>query len=103
MKRIKTNDDLNSALQNDLSVILSKTEGCSICGAIKQRLELIEDNYPNIPFYELYIEDIPLFQGQYLVFTVPTVLVMNNGKEILRESRFVNIRNITKLLDNYLS
>lgn len=103
MKKITTNTDLFTALNQELSVILAKTEGCSVCGAIKQRLEMIEDNYKNIDFFEVYIEDFPEFKGQHLVFTVPTVLVMNNGKEILRESRFVNIRKIKNLLDNFLN
>lgn len=100
MKQITTQNELDLALSNDFSLILSKTNGCSVCGAIKQRLELIEDTYKDIPFYEIYIEDLPTFQGQYLVFTVPTVLIFEKEKELLRESRFVNIRNITKLLDN---
>jgi len=103
MKRINTKLDLDLALQNELSIILSKTKDCTVCGAIKERLEAIEGNYPSIDFFEVYIEDFPLFQGQFLVFAVPTVLVMNYGKEILRESRFVQIRNITKLLNNLIN
>ena len=40
--------------------------------------------------------------GQYSVFAAPTVLVMNKGREYLRESRFIDFENIKKNLD-YLS
>ena len=102
MIRLRTNDELNAALENDLIIILSKTEGCGVCNAVKDMLFKIKDDYKNVKFYEIYIEDVPLFQGQYLVFTVPTVLIMYQGKEVLRESRFVNIRKITSTLDKIL-
>jgi len=103
MKKINTNEDLDLALQNELSVILSKTKDCSVCSAIKEKLILIKNNYPKVNFFELYLDDLPLFQGQFLVFSVPTVLIMNYNKELLRQSRFIQMRNITNFLDSFNS
>lgn len=59
--------------------------------------------YKSIPHYQVYLEEIPLFQGQHLVFTVPTILVFSEGKEILRESRFIDFNKIQRLFDIYLN
>ena len=32
--------------------------------------------------------------GRYAVFTGPTILLFHNGKEILRESRFISLENL---------
>lgn len=102
MRKIKTNIDLTLALQNELSIIITKSKSCSVCNTVKGKLELIEDDYPDVAFYEVYIEDLPIIQGQFLIFTLPTVLVFNYNKELLRESRFVRMYKITNILDNYL-
>jgi len=60
-------------------------------------------NYPSIPAFEIYLEDVELFQGQHLVFTVPTIIVFSNEKEILRESRFIDFSKIERLFSLYLS
>jgi hypothetical protein len=36
------------------------------------------------------------------VFTVPTVIVFADGKEILRESRFIDFKRIERLFDAYV-
>ena len=36
--------------------------------------------------------------GRYAVFTGPTILLFHNGKEILRESRFISLENIERVL-----
>ncbi|MGB7595117.1 MAG: thioredoxin family protein, partial [Erysipelotrichaceae bacterium] len=38
--------------------------------------------------------------GQHLVFTVPTLLLWAEGKEMLRESRYVDLSKVTRMLDD---
>jgi len=60
-------------------------------------------DYPQIPLYQLYLEDILEFQGQQLIFTVPTIVIFSGGKEILRESRFIDFEKIDRLLQIYIN
>lgn len=102
MKSIKSVEQLNQAYSEKYSIILAKTKTCNVCNAIKVRLEAIEDNYPEINFYELYLEEFPEFQGQNLIFTVPTVVFLEYGKEMHRQSRFVNMFELEKYFHNLL-
>jgi hypothetical protein len=70
---------------------------------MSEKLKVFMNDYPSIPAYELYLEDVEMFQGQQLVFTVPTILVFSEGKEILRESRFIDFEKIKRLFDLYLN
>lgn len=98
MKQLKTIDEINAVINSNLALIIFKTMGCGVCNAIKDRLLTMKPNHPDIPFYEAYIEDLPLIRGEYLIFSVPTVIVFSNGKELYRESRFVNTYKLNEFL-----
>lgn len=44
------------------------------------------------------LEDMKEISAKYLVFTAPTVLLFHQGKEILRESRFISLENTERTL-----
>jgi len=41
----------------------------------------------------------PDIAGQHRIFVSPTVLIVKEGKEWLRESRFIDVDRILRLLD----
>jgi len=99
MKTIQSYDEFESIIQSSLSVIIAKTKTCNVCVPLSKKLESFMEDYPTIPAYQLYLEDIELFQGQHLVFTVPTILVFSESKEILRESRFIDFSKLERLFN----
>ncbi len=50
----------------------------------------------SIPYRLIDTEDELEFASQLLVFTVPTVLLMMDGREIRRESRFIDFAGLEK-------
>ncbi len=98
MLEIKDIEKVNEVIQEDLVVLITKTRNCSVCTPISQRLELLMKDYPAIPCYSIYTDELEVFSGQFLVFTVPTIFIFSQGKELLRESRFVEFNNIKRLL-----
>ena len=97
MNRIKNYNLVNESISNDKAVIIAKTQGCNVCLPVTLRLNEMMNDYPTIPLYEVYIEDVPEFRGQHLVFTVPTIIVFYGGKEIHRESRFIDWEKLDSL------
>lgn len=85
-----------------LIVVIGKTQLCTVCKPITHRLEQLMILYPTIPAYIIDVEKVEQFRGQHLIFTVPTIIVLEFGKEILRESRFVDFEKIKRLFDIYL-
>ena len=98
MNRIKNYNLVKESISNDKAVIIAKTQGCNVCLPVTLRLIEMMASYPTIPLYEVYIEDVPEFRGQHLVFTVPTIIVFYDGKEIHRESRFIDWDKLESLL-----
>ena len=102
MIRIEQYEQFESYIQQELIILIAKTKTCAVCKPLGQKLKTFMEDYPSIPAYEVYLEDVSMFQGQHLVFTVPTILVFSEGKEILRESRFIDFKKIKRLFDLYL-
>lgn len=102
MKEIKSIEEFNDIINNELSIINVKTTTCTVCTAVSAQLEKLLKEYDIEP-YAIYSDKVTEFAGQHLVFTVPTILIFNEGQEILRESRFIDYKKITRLLDMFLS
>ena len=103
MEKINNYDEFLSIIKSEISLVIAKTKMCVVCKPMSEKLKVFMIAYPSIPTYELYLEDVEMFQGQQLVFTVPTILVFSEGKEILRESRFIDFEKIKRLFDLYLN
>ncbi len=103
MEIIKSYEQFEEIVKQELIILIAKTRDCVVCNPLTNKLKEFMKDYESIPHYQVYLEEIPLFQGQHLVFTVPTILVFSEGKEILRESRFINFNKIQRLFDIYLN
>lgn len=102
METLKSYEEFQEIIQQDLIVLIAKTKTCAVCKPLTEKLIDFMQEYHTIPTYQVYLEDVSMFQGQHLVFTVPTILVFSGGKEILRESRFIDFHKIKRLFDIYL-
>ena len=84
---------------NDRAMILCKTHSCSVCLSIEARFEKDQDLYERWPIAYVYVDDLELFRGTHSVFTVPTVLMFFEQKEIYRTSRFIEFDRIAYFID----
>lgn len=74
------------------------TPVCGVCKVLYPRLlnELNEFDYPLLKVDATTFTEL---SGQYLVFAVPTVLIIHQQKEVLRESRYIDFNKINRLLN----
>ena len=87
--------------QNALCVTIFSTKTCNVCIPVKEKLKKMMDSFPDIPVSEVYIEDVPLAKGEYNVFTVPTILLFGEGKELVRHSRIIEFEALRQQLLRY--
>lgn len=68
---------------------------CGICHALKPKVErLLQNEFPNVEFKEVPIENIPELIGQYLIFTAPAILLNQEDKELFRIAGPMGIQQI---------
>lgn len=90
---------LDDELNKPLTLVLAKTHPCSVC---KNTLNFLKAQVPKLDhmnIVEIYIDDHDEFRGKFMIFTVPTVMIYSEGKELLRESRFIDAGKINRLVD----
>jgi thiol-disulfide isomerase/thioredoxin len=73
------------------------TPDCGVCKVLYPRL-LNETSEFNYPILKIDASEFTELAGQYLVFVVPTVLIIHQQKEVLRESRYIDFNKINRLL-----
>ncbi|MCF7927165.1 MAG: thioredoxin family protein [Candidatus Izimaplasma sp.] len=98
MKILKSNTEIEEALNKEFILILAKTHTCSACKTIEALLKQNVNNIDQIETSAIFVDDNDEFRGKHLIFSVPTVLIFNRGKELLRESRYINYDKITRLI-----
>lgn len=102
---IETNDsDILNIIENnkDLIMVFGAGLNCGVCSAVKERVKRdLMIKYPKLKIYYLTVDDSPLFRGNYLVFTFPTLILFDQNKEIRRESRIVDFYQLNKILELY--
>jgi thiol-disulfide isomerase/thioredoxin len=99
VRALKSQEQLDAIKAQVEPVILYfSTPQCGVCHAVLPKLV---DALKDKPIEVIEIDALvhPEVAGQHHVFVAPTVLIYYEGREVLRESRFVDIRKITRLLD----
>ncbi|MBS3769228.1 MAG: thioredoxin family protein [Bacteroidales bacterium] len=75
-------------------------QNCNVCRVLKPKVRnLIENHFPRILLYYINTIEYPDVAGQFSVFSVPTLLVFFDGKEYIREGRYVNLDKFYERLE----
>ncbi|WP_077604007.1 thioredoxin family protein [Oceanobacillus sojae] len=87
-------------LQNHaLSFLFVSRPDCSVCHAVLPKLRELLDNYPQIHLGHIDASKVEEVAEKFLIFTVPIMLLMIEGKEYIREDRFVRFDQLEEKLD----
>lgn len=87
--------------ENELTLLYFSTPSCNVCKVLRPKVEaLIEDAAP-WHFEYINSEESPEIAGQHMVFTVPTILLMAEGREIGRFSRHFGMDELEAPIKRY--
>lgn len=100
---VNSKSELDELINSIIPLILYfSSETCNVCHSVLPKLIDTIEAFP-VSFVKVKADTQPEICGQLLVFTVPTILIFYEGKEILRESRFIDFNKIKKMLDSVLA
>lgn len=74
-------------------VYLSRPD-CGVCTAVKAKVINIIREFPEIEGTYVNMDKIPESAGEYSIFTIPGILVFIDGKEMIREARYVSLEDL---------
>lgn len=97
-----TPEQLEKILKDhDLTLLYFSGPSCNVCEILRPKVEdLIAENEP-WHFQYIDTEASRSLAGQYLIFAVPTLLLMAQGQEIARFSRHFGMHELEAALVRY--
>jgi len=82
-----------------VSVIKFSAKWCAPCKKIAPEYANLVNFYPIVSFYSVDIEDLPRLAETYNIRSVPTFLIISEGK-IINVIKGANIDRVKDVLDN---
>ena len=102
MKFIDSSDEIRRSIENnEMLLIYFGSNNCNVCVSIKPKIEELLKKYKNIKGVQVDVDKSVEISGQYSIFTIPAILVFINGKETIREARFIGIENLSNKIFRY--
>ncbi|WP_280738430.1 MULTISPECIES: thioredoxin family protein [unclassified Enterococcus] len=99
MEKISDMPKLQNLLsQQKVSLLYISMPNCSVCTAVKPRLEKLAVE-KTIPLYQMDAAETPLVASVFQVLTAPAVLLFSYGKEQQRQARFIDFNKLSQLID----
>jgi len=103
IESVYSQSELDTLTGNEEALLVYfSTESCNVCKVLKPKVaELLSGSYPKIRMVYVDIEKSPVISGQNRVFTIPTILLFVQGREIARFSRNFSIGELEEQIDRF--
>jgi hypothetical protein len=74
-----------------LRVLFVSQPECSICHVLLPKLQAAVDAVPGVTLAHVDAAEVPDVAGRFNILAAPVVLVFGDGRELLREGRFLRL------------
>lgn len=104
MKTLHSIEAIEAFIQGDrFTFVYFSTEACNVCKALFPKIEQMLDAYPEIKAARVYLDEITEAAGAFSIFTMPCILAYMDGKEIIREARYISMDQLEDKIARYYS
>jgi thioredoxin-like negative regulator of GroEL len=94
---------LGAIKNEDLSVVYITSKNCNICKIIYPKLVELVTAFEKCEFKRLETDEFPKLAGEFMIFSVPALIIFSKGRELYRIARFLDLEEIQQVLSNYYS
>ncbi|MBU3144025.1 thioredoxin family protein [Clostridium sp. CF012] len=102
MIELNTLDEMDDFIKgNTIAMIYFASESCNVCVALLPKIEKMIIEFPELKMSKVMVEKFTQAAGQYSIFTLPAILVYIEGKEVIREARFISVDVLGKTIERY--
>lgn len=85
-------------------LLLLGTSTCGICDQLDKKIKNIDFILNNkVDYLKINLDEVPLLKGHFMVFSAPTFLFLNNGKEKYRKAGIFSLDQLIYELENQIS
>lgn len=99
---LNTLDEMDEFIkENTIAMLYFTTKGCNVCVGLLHKIEEMLIKFPKIEIRKIAVDKFTEAAGQYSIFTLPGILLFIEGKEIIREARFISIQMLETNIERY--
>ena len=99
MAGVLLNEEFEELMKNHKPLVLYFHHPlCSTCQKAGPAIEELMQNYEGFHLEKLNLEEHPDIAAQNMVFIVPSLVVLHDGREYHRQSRFIDIPALNGIL-----
>ncbi|MEC0124963.1 thioredoxin family protein [Paenibacillus pabuli] len=84
--------------QHELVLLYVSRSECSVCHALLPKIRKLLESYPMVHLGCIDANVVEEVASRFLIFTVPTMLLLVERKEFIREDRFVRLERLEEQL-----
>jgi thiol-disulfide isomerase/thioredoxin len=88
---------------NEMALLYISSHECSVCRELLPKIKEVLVKYPRIRSAYIHIMDIPAMAAEYSVFTIPLIILFIEGREMIRESRYISVADFEGRIERYYS
>lgn len=102
MDKLYTKESIESIIkENEIILLYFGNKTCDVCNILKPKVQNILNNYPKIKSIVIDVEESLEIASQFNIFTIPAILVFVDGKESIREARYLSIDDLENKIQRY--
>lgn len=102
MEAVQSLKELQDTIdRNSLLLVYMSAEHCGVCSVISPRLESLVEKYSSLKAIKVQADILPAVSAALGVFTIPCILVYIEGKEAVRQARYIHLEELEQQLDRY--
>ncbi|WP_422486926.1 thioredoxin family protein [Gudongella sp. DL1XJH-153] len=99
---LNSDEELDEFSKKETHILYFSSENCNVCHSVFPKLVELTSEY-DVEIGRIDVNKNVKIAGQHLIFSIPTILIFNEGKEVVRESRFVDFEKISRTLQLILT
>ncbi len=96
-------NNLESAIRiHPALLVYFYNDACAPCQALRPKVtEMVSAGFPKMELVFINTAGHPEIAANYGIFSAPTLLVFFEGKETIRESKYISIPDLQQRIDRY--
>lgn len=95
MKTLQSFNEVQETITREgIHLLYASRKNCGVCVALRPKVEEMVKNFPELKIYYIDLDQVPMAGGQLSIFTIPGILVFVDGKEYIREARYISIDDL---------
>ncbi|EDS77356.1 thioredoxin family protein [Clostridium massiliodielmoense] len=104
MKRLTSIEDIKNFISTNklaLIYVTSKMETCSVCHMLLPKIQEQLKKYSKLEIGTVDSSEVLEVAGEFSIFSLPLIMFYAEGKEVLREGRFITMDDLKSTVDRY--